>query len=302
MTRQQIQSDGNEIAGETENTPGDLSRFMRDRLTNIAADEIARKIDCYQDFSQNEVLAYQSEYCASQLIRVTEVFWADTGGTYQKLAEVDRERMTSIDRLWRDQTIGTPQYFVTDGSNRIRLYPTPDTSSAIYSYTDIVIGSGANTNQITSAGRPFTTGDIGRKLVFTAGTGFTLTVRRIMTVSGSTATLDGAAGTASSTGGTATLTYGGLLAEGFGVPGTSWSSQSSECPLPTRVHPAVMWRYAALRVGQFMELATTPFELKKKQGKLAWIDSEYKNALDDFEAEAVTMTLNQRQSGRWSFI
>ena len=78
-------------------------------------------------------------------------------------------------------------------------------------YTDIVIGS--NTTQLTSAAHPFTSSQTGSYLRVTSGTGFTTGYYRIVSVSGSTATMDRSVGTASSTGGNGVLKGDNIIAD-----------------------------------------------------------------------------------------
>lgn len=74
----------------------------------------------------------------------------------------------------------------------------------IASYTDLVIGSTAT--QLTSAAHPFTAAHVGRVLDITGGTGFTVDRYVVLSVAGSTATMDRAVGTAASTAGKGILT------------------------------------------------------------------------------------------------
>jgi hypothetical protein len=82
--------------------------------------------------------------------------------------------------------------------------------SAQVAYTDIVIGGAGNTNQLTSAANPFSSTSPGNFINITGGTGFTTGLYLVVSVSGSTATMDRTVGTASSTGGTGNL--GGAFA------------------------------------------------------------------------------------------
>ncbi|WP_119318999.1 hypothetical protein [Capsulimonas corticalis] len=43
---------------------------------------------------------------------------------------------------------------------------------------------------------------------------------------------------------------GGLVLEGYGVPGVGWSAMSAACPLPDRAHMAVVYKAALLRIIQ----------------------------------------------------
>jgi hypothetical protein len=82
-------------------------------------------------------------------------------------------------------------------------------ASAQVTYTDLVIDGALNT-KVTSAANPFTSSHVGNLIVITGGTGFTTGRYEVVSVSGSTATLDRAVGTTGSTGGTGGL--GGALA------------------------------------------------------------------------------------------
>jgi hypothetical protein len=83
-------------------------------------------------------------------------------------------------------------------------------ASAQVAYTDLVIGAAPNQNTLTSAANPFGSTSPGNCINITGGTGFTTGLYRILSVSGSTATMDSAVGTAGSTGGTGNL--GGAFA------------------------------------------------------------------------------------------
>ncbi|MEO7899633.1 MAG: hypothetical protein ABIZ35_05900 [Capsulimonas sp.] len=43
---------------------------------------------------------------------------------------------------------------------------------------------------------------------------------------------------------------GGLVVEGYGVPGVGWAAMSAACPLPDRAHMAVVYKAALLRIIQ----------------------------------------------------
>jgi hypothetical protein len=83
-------------------------------------------------------------------------------------------------------------------------------AAAQVAYTDLVIGGTGSENQLTSAAHPFSSTSPGNVINITGGTGFTTGLYRILSVSGSTATMDQGIGTANSTGGTGNL--GGAFA------------------------------------------------------------------------------------------
>lgn len=95
-----------------------------------------------------------------------------------------------------DNSVGSPG---TDYSQQ---------NSAQIVYSDLVIG--ATNTQLTSAGNPFGSADVGNIIQVTGGSGFTTGFYTVTSVSGTTATMDRAVGTANSTGGTGNL--GGALA------------------------------------------------------------------------------------------
>jgi parallel beta-helix repeat protein len=82
--------------------------------------------------------------------------------------------------------------------------------SAQIAYTDLVIGTTGNENQLTSAAHPFDSTSPGNCINITGGTGFLARLYRIVSVSGNTATMDRVVGTANATGGTGNL--GGAFA------------------------------------------------------------------------------------------
>jgi hypothetical protein len=83
-------------------------------------------------------------------------------------------------------------------------------ASAQVAFTDLVIGGAGNTDKLTSAAHPFGATSPGNVINITGGTGFTTGLYRILSVSGTTATMDRSVGTAGSTGGTGNL--GGAFA------------------------------------------------------------------------------------------
>jgi len=83
-------------------------------------------------------------------------------------------------------------------------------------FSDLVIGNPSNTT-VTSAGNPFGATSPGNFIHVTGGTGFTVGWYEILSVSGTTATLDRVVGTAGSTGGTGKL--GGSMASPGKVAG-----------------------------------------------------------------------------------
>jgi hypothetical protein len=77
-------------------------------------------------------------------------------------------------------------------------------NAAQVTYTDLAIDA-LDTTKLTSAAHPFDSTSPGNVINISGGTGFTTGLYRVVSVSGSTATMDRSVGTASSTGGTGKL-------------------------------------------------------------------------------------------------
>ncbi len=163
------------------------------------------------------------------------------------------------------------------GSFIVRDYTSPSTQ---FSYTDLVVGSGANTNQVSSATRPFLFSDVNRSLNITGGTNFTIAAYYITAVSASgVATVNTAVGTAAATGGVATLTNAydfsltSQLAFGYSAPATSGQ-------IPFRLGflevgqplSAVAWTggvtYTTDGTSFFVDITPAPSSVRKQTAKL----------------------------------
>lgn len=110
--------------------------------------------------------------------------------------------------VWEFRTTGNNTnggFFNPANANAGTDYSQQD--AAQVTYTDLVL---ASTTTLTSATTPFAAAHVGNSINITGGTGFTQGRYEIVSVSGTTATLDRVAGTASSTGGAGKL--GGCLA------------------------------------------------------------------------------------------
>jgi hypothetical protein len=70
---------------------------------------------------------------------------------------------------------------------------------------------------------------------------------------------------------------GGLVLEGYGVPGASWAAMSAACPLPDRAHMAVVYKSAMLRIIQ----NPTPENLARRK----MLQDEYDGQKGKLEAE-----------------
>ncbi|MGO8670985.1 MAG: hypothetical protein ACLQVD_06450 [Capsulimonadaceae bacterium] len=288
LTRQQIKTMASHQLGEFLGTRGADSPFLYDTLVNMATDDVARSTDCYAGSVGTDVVAGQSTYSLPQLYKIRGAFWTDGSGDKIELVETttpeldDRFSNLATSAGWRNAPPGDPIYFVTRGMNILLLYPTPDTSSFVFGYTDLMIQP--NVYQVASAGqRPFAASDTGYTLRIACGNGFNTGIYMVLAVdSNGVATLDSPAGMPGATGGIATLSTGGLLVEGFLAPGESWPAASSVCPLPERAHIAVVWRTAMLRAIQF----PTP----ENQARLPMLDTEFKRQKAMLAAEVSRLT------------
>ena len=248
MTRQEITVLCKDTMGEFLGAVGSDDPFAWDRLIDTAAADVCRATDCFSMVVDADVTANQATYCLPQLYRITGVFWTDAALKKQQLIETLPSDLDYRRCGWRNDPPGSPRYFMPMGLNEFWLYPTPDTNSLIYSYTDLTIG--ATPTQVSSASRPFVDGDAGYTMRITGGEGFSTGAFTIVSVTSGIATLERPAGTGSSSGGSASLSIGGLYVEGFGVPTGVWPSQSDQCPLPDRAHMCLVYRSCMLRAIQ----------------------------------------------------
>lgn len=275
LTRSQIRIQAGNIVGEMLGTPGYASPFMYDTCINTAADEIARATDCYAVSASTELIANQSLYAASQLYKVKSVMSTDTSHNFYLLQQMTPEGMDIKYWNWRNANADTmPRYYMSRGDNLIEINPAPSQSSLQYRYTDLVVG--VRSNLVTSASRPFTSSDTGMILRISGGTGFHTGDYRIVSVESSIASLDSSISTPASSGGVGNLSAGGLILQGYGVPGDAWPADDDVCPLPERAHIAVVFRVAILRALTF------------KPDMYGVLDKEYKRSLTMLERETVT--------------
>ena len=272
MTRQEIMVLCKDTMGEFLGAPGSDDPFAWDRLIDTAAADVCRATDCFSTVVDADVVANQATYCLPQLYRITGVFWSDASRKKQQLTETLPSDLDYRRLGWRNDPPGSPQYFLPLGLNDFWLYPTPDTSSLVYTYADLALQT--SPLQVASAARPFTVSDVGYTLRITAGTGFETGAYTIVSAAGGIATLDRPAGTGLSTGAVAALSIGGLYVEGFGVPTGLWPNQSDQCPLPERAHMCLVYRACMLRAIQKPtqeNLARRPMlqqEYERAKGKL----------------------------------
>ena len=283
LTRQDITNRCRLLLGEELGTESSETSFIYNTLIDTAVDEMCGKSDAYWASVETDVVANVSLYCCPQIYKVEGVTYRGADGTIHVLQETSSMNLDGTNRTWRNDLAAPPRYFVSQGLNQIVLYPVPDTSSSVFSYIDLVIGTVTSTQStVTSVARPFVTSDVGSSLIVSGGTNFNINAFRIVAVSGVTATVDGILGTAAATGGIASLSQGGLTIEGFGTPTGTWAVQSALCPLPDRFHMCLIWRVCIMRAGMHPS--------KENIAKMPWISEEYKTAMGLLEAQAAQFT------------
>jgi hypothetical protein len=197
LTRAQIKQMASHQLREYLGSDGAESEVMYDTLISAAADELARSTDCYAGSVGADVVAGQSIYSAPNLYKVYGVFWTDASLNKVELVETttreldDRYSNLATSAGWRNSPAGSPIYYYTRGENIVGLYPTPDTSSLVFNYTDLVLNP-TNQYMVSSSGqRVFGPDDVGYTLRVTGGNQFTTGIYLIIAVDGSgNATVD----------------------------------------------------------------------------------------------------------------
>jgi hypothetical protein len=197
LTRAQIKQMASHQLREYLGSDGAESEVMYDTLISAAADELARSTDCYAGSVGADVVAGQSIYSAPNLYKVYGVFWTDATLNKIELVETttreldDRYSNLSTSAGWRNSPAGDPIYYYTRGENIVGLYPTPDTSTLVFNYSDLVLNP---TNQYmvsSNSQRVFQAGDAGYTLRVTGGSPFTTGIYMVLAVDGSgNATVD----------------------------------------------------------------------------------------------------------------
>jgi len=235
---------------ETLGSVGAQDTFLLDAVINDAADETARATNSFAVTVDIETVANQPIYTAPNVDKIEDAFWTDTTSTRTPLRVITAENLTQLIPNWRDQPAGSPRWYITRGTNIVALYPTPNASSLIASYTDLVA---ATAYSFSSVLRPFVSTDVGYTLYMNTvvDSGFINGPNKIVSVAGGVATMQEPVGTASSTGGVGNLSSGGISIEGLGVPGNTWPNPSDLFPLPDRALPTASWRACVLRCRQF---------------------------------------------------
>jgi hypothetical protein len=252
MTRQQIKTFCQDLLGEQMGMPGAENPFAWDLWISTAADDVARATDCFAVTAGTDLVARQALYPAPtpSIYRQDGAYWTDETQEVHELIAITTTELDIRRPLWRNDEPGDPQFVVILGTQQILIYPTPDFSSLVWAYTDLVVQ--ANAYQVSSAARPFEATDAGYTLRMSAApdSGVTAGIYTVIGAAGGVATLDRPVGTAGTTGGTGALSLGGLFFSGLGLPGSTWPNPGDACPLPDYEHMSVAYRAALLRILQ----------------------------------------------------
>ena len=301
LTLQQVVNMAAMNLGEALGTPSDAAPFLWVPLAQQACDTIAQECDAYSASATFDTVANQPIYSGPlNLYKIESAYYTDSGLNQRQLTAGILDDLNDRYRGWENTSSGTPQWFITRGMNQILLFPTPDTSSNIFNYTDLII-NGSNPYIVTSAGqRTFLSTDAGYTLLVSGGTGFTTGRYTIVSVTSGAATLSEPVGTVSSTNGIADLSLGGILMQGLAVPGTDWGGMlgtatynpTMVCPLHPVAHMAVMWGTALLRCIQF--------PTKENMTRLPMIQQRYAEQKARVEDAAARWTQATRHSDRRS--
>lgn len=118
------------VLGETKSTAAQLQSQLWPIHMRDSASFIAKKAHNLYLSARHDIIDGQVEYCLPYSpfeIRAVNVVSA-TGNIYP-LASIRPEDMDDGYYLWRNNPAawtGTPMYFVTEGADRYKLYPTPN--------------------------------------------------------------------------------------------------------------------------------------------------------------------------------
>lgn len=127
MTRSEIKRQVRLLGQHYFNSALDLDPFGLDLLVNETANDVARNTDCFIGRRYLDLVANTSEYCASDLYRVKNIFVSDTLGEYKRLMLVEWYEGDN-ERYRRDGYAVYPTHAMVFGMNRVRLWPTPTTA------------------------------------------------------------------------------------------------------------------------------------------------------------------------------
>jgi hypothetical protein len=223
---------------------------MLDDLINDVTNDLCRATGAYyyggdKGFTAS-IIKNQIEYCAPPLYSIVAVVATDSSGNrYPLTIKTERELDQRAGAFWRTAAPGSqaawtgiPYWCYLQGGNTAGLFPVPDYTTVVYTYSDLVIGS--DMTQVSSAARPFSAGDMQRIMIVAASTGFNAGKYRIVAVTAGVATLDRPVGIAASASGVAVLDTGGVTFIGYGIP-PDWPNDTDPCPLQSQNHEAVSY-------------------------------------------------------------
>jgi hypothetical protein len=302
MTRQEIYQHIAANCGDTFGTAGNAEiPFAYQKLVTQAFDELARRSRCYWKTSTMPLQANVAQFGSPQILEMQALTMFTSDGNPHLVDPATTAAMDDWAGVnWRNQVAGGQVYTaIMQGLNSGVLNPAPNFNSQVYSYVDLVLGSGTDINgnavsTVSSVARSFVNaaapaGDVNLFLNIPspAAAGFTPGWYRIVSVDNGKATLSTLAGTSGSANGSATLTSGGLWMEGLGVPGSgTWDALTAECPLPEVAHMTGVWLACQWRAAR----NPTP----ENQVRLPLFDKWFTDGLAALLVEVKTFTYASR--------
>jgi hypothetical protein len=131
-TRAQIKQQVKALLQQFFGSVADNDPITMDNLLTMVTDDLCRGTDCNFMSVTADLVSGEESYCAPQLYRITGATIKDVGGNIHNLKP---NVNTGMDRRyaanWRaNPTQGTPCQYITEGDNRVLLYPIPN-----YDYT-----------------------------------------------------------------------------------------------------------------------------------------------------------------------
>lgn len=253
MTRSKISGEVRMRLGEALGTTGGGDPITLDTdITNVC-EEMCYDTDAFYYGGTagpgawgTEIVANQVDYNDVPVYKIGAVTIQDEQGMRRPCTvKTEREMDREVGPWWRMVSKGqtsvvtaAPWYIVLKGKGKFQVWPVPNYTSVVFTYTDLVIGSDGT---LTSVARPFTSSDVGSSLNITGGTNFTTQRFTVLFVDATGhAQMSGTVGVAGATGGIAVFGTGGIQISGYGMP-PAWPLDSDVCPIPSEDHMTVVW-------------------------------------------------------------
>lgn len=108
----------------------DVDPFGLDLLITTVTNDVARNTDCYWSRRYLDLSANTSEYCASDLYRIKNVFALQQDGEYKRLMLVDWYDAKNWQYRSPSDSAPIPTHAVVFENIRMRFWPMPSTNSS----------------------------------------------------------------------------------------------------------------------------------------------------------------------------